>query len=162
MCPVNGCTSTIESEDDLDTHIAANLHEILPLNPRTTNDIARYHLIDTIRSTNIESHQDTNRIRKEQNSSSLNMSDFIYHQDFTSVGWTLRTRKHTNRMSEKVKQFIENVWVESQITRSKITPELVQQQMHSLRNNGNDKKLFQPSNSTSMRQFINLNIDIEN
>ena len=36
------------------------------------------------------------------------------------------------------------MWVKSQKTRSKLTPELVQQQMHSQRDNTNHRKLFQP------------------
>ncbi|CAF2071961.1 unnamed protein product [Rotaria magnacalcarata] len=64
MCPVNGCTSTFEFNEDLDSHIAANLHKIPPPDPRTSNDIARLHLIDTVRSTNLQSHHDTKKIKQ--------------------------------------------------------------------------------------------------
>ena len=153
MCPVNGCTSTFEFSEDLDVHIAANLHKVLPPNPRTANDIARYHLIDTVRSTNVQSHQDMNGIRKRQSTPSIDMSNSVYYHHFTSPGWGLRTRKHTNPMSEKAKTFIEDMWVESQKKRSKITPELVQQQMRSQRDGSNGKKLFQPHEYATINQI---------
>ena len=56
-------------------------------------------------------------------------------------------------MSEKTKKFIEDMWVESQKTRSKLTPELVQQQMRSQRDNADDKKLFQPHEYTTTNQI---------
>ena len=77
MCPVNGYTSTFEFSEDLDVHIAANLHKVLPPNPRTANDIARYHLIDTVRSANVQYHQDMNGARKRQSTSSIDMSNSI-------------------------------------------------------------------------------------
>ena len=48
MYPVNGCTSIFEFSEDFDVHIAANLHNVLPPNPRTANNIVRYNLIDTV------------------------------------------------------------------------------------------------------------------
>ena len=129
MCPVNECTSTFESSEDLDVHIAGNLHKISPPNPRTANDIALYHLVDTVRSTNVQSHKDSNTIRKKQSTSRIDMSNSVDYYHFTTLGWALRTRKHTNPMSEKTKKLIEDMWVESQKTRSKLTPESVQQQM---------------------------------
>ena len=127
MCPVNECTSTFKYSEDLDIHIAGNLHKIPPPNPRTANDIARYHLIDTVRPTNVQFHKDTNTIRKKQSTSSIDMSNYLYYHHFTTLEWALQTRKHTNPMSEKTKKFIEDMWVESQKIRSKLTPELVQQ-----------------------------------
>ena len=144
MCPVNGCTSSFEFSEDFDVHIAANLHKVLPPNPRTTNDVVQYHLIDTVRSRNVQSHQDINEIRKRQSTSSIDMSNSVYYHHFTSAGWGIRTQKHTNPMSKKTKTFIEDMWVESQKKRSKITPERLQQQMRSQPDGSNDKKIFQP------------------
>ena len=56
-------------------------------------------------------------------------------------------------MSETTKNFIEDVWVESQKTRSKLTHELVQQQIRSQRDNANDKKLFQPHEYATTNQL---------
>ena len=153
MCPVKQCTSTFESSEDLDVHIAGNLHKISPPNPRTANYIARHHLIDTVRSTNVQSHQDMNTIRKKLTKSSSEMSNSVYHHYFTTLGWALRTRKHTNPMNEKTKAFIEYMWIQSQKTRSKLTPELVQQKMRSQRDNANDKKLFQPQEYATINQI---------
>ena len=153
MCPVKECTNTFESSEDLDVHIAGNLHKIPPSNPRTANDIARYHLIDTVRSTNVQSHQNMNVIRKKQTRSSIDMSNSVYYHHFTTLGWALRTRKHTNPMNEKTKTFIEDMWVEPQKIRSKLTPELMQQKICSQRDNANDKKLFQPQEYATINQI---------
>ena len=153
MCPVKESTSTFESSEDLDVHIAGNLHKISPPNPRTANDIARYHLIDTVRSTNVQSHQDMNTIRKKQTRSSIDMSNSVYYHHFTTLGWALRTHKHTNPMNVKTKTFIEDMWVESQKTRPKLTPELMQQKIHSQRDNAKDKKLFQPQEYATTNQI---------
>ena len=56
-------------------------------------------------------------------------------------------------MSEKAKTFIEDMWVESQKKCSKITPELVQQQMRSQRDGSNGKKLFQPHEYATINQI---------
>ena len=48
MRSVNGHKSTFEPNEDFDKHIAANLHKILPTNPKTTKDTTRYHLLETI------------------------------------------------------------------------------------------------------------------
>ena len=45
------------------------------------------------------------------------------------------------------------MWVNSQKNRSKLTPELVQQQMRSQRDSNNDKKLFQPHEYATINQI---------
>ena len=112
-CPVNECTSTFESSEDLNVHIAGNLHKIAPPNLRTVNDIARYLLIDTVRSTNVQYHQDMNAIPKKNSTSIIDMCNFVYYHYFTTLGWALQTHKNTNPTNENSKQFIEDVWVES-------------------------------------------------
>ena len=64
MCPVNGCTTTFEYEENFDTHIAANLHKIPSEDPRTSNDIARPHLIETVPSTNFKPLHDEKKNQK--------------------------------------------------------------------------------------------------
>ena len=99
ICPVNEYTSTFESSEDLDVHITGNLHKSPPRNPKTANNIARYHLLDTVRSTNIQSHQEVNTI----STSSIDISNSVYYHHFTTLGWTLRTRKHINPQSQNTK-----------------------------------------------------------
>ncbi|CAF2101077.1 unnamed protein product [Rotaria magnacalcarata] len=111
MCPVNGCTSTFESAEDLDSHIAANLRKIPPLDPRTSNDIARPPLIDTVRSTNLQSHHD---IKTNRTSSTDTLSQSVHYRNFSSLRWALRTRKHINTMNDKTKKFIQDMWLHSQ------------------------------------------------
>ena len=89
MCPMNEHTSTSESSKDLDVHIAGNLHKIPLTNPRKANDIARYHFIGTVRSTNVQSHQNMNPIRKKQSTLSIATSNSVYYQYFTTFGLTL-------------------------------------------------------------------------
>ena len=95
MRPVNGCTTTFESEEKLDVHIAANIQKIPPEKQRTSNDIARLHLLETVRSPNLKSFHDVKRIKRGQTSSA----------NFSSIGWALRTRKHNNNMSDKTIKF---------------------------------------------------------
>ena len=66
MCPVNRCTTTFESEESLDVHIAANLHKIPPEDPRTSNDVARLHLIETVRSANFKSLHAVKKIKRSE------------------------------------------------------------------------------------------------
>ena len=101
MCPVSGCTSTFEASTVLDSHIAANQHQIPPSVPRTFNDIARLHLIETLQSTNIQSQQDTARTRLTHNTTSNAVFESTHYQHFSTPGWALRTCKHTTTMSEK-------------------------------------------------------------
>ncbi|CAM4983754.1 unnamed protein product, partial [Rotaria socialis] len=78
IMPKNGCTSTFESSADFDAHISANLHKAPPSNPRTSNGIARLHLIEAVRSINTQIHRN-----KEKNvwASALGHSAQIVVQD---------------------------------------------------------------------------------
>ena len=62
ICPVRACTDTFESNTELDAHIAANLHNVQQNTRRTTNGIARLHLIELNRKINIDSQQQTTRL----------------------------------------------------------------------------------------------------
>ncbi|CAF4225837.1 unnamed protein product [Rotaria magnacalcarata] len=55
LCPVSDCTASFESNADLESHIAANLHNVPDKQRRTANDIARLHLTELIRTTAIDS-----------------------------------------------------------------------------------------------------------
>lgn len=153
MCPVNGCTSTFECSADLDSHIAANLHKIPVPKPRTSNDIARLHLIETVRSINIQSQQDTGTIKTTQDASGVDMSTSLHYEYFASPGWALRNRKHNNPLSESIKRFIENMWLDSLNTRTKLTPEQVQQQIRTKKDDSTGKKLFQPNQYATINQI---------
>lgn len=152
MCPVHGCTSTFESNEELDVHIAANLHKVTPPIPRTANDIARYHLVDTVRSINVQYQYDTDAVHQKHATSNFDTTNSVHYHYFTSLGWSLRTRKHNNPICEKTKKFIEDKWVDSQKTLSKLTPEAIQQQIRSQRDN-NNKKLFEPHEYATINQI---------
>ena len=51
FCPVPVCTTTCKSNIELNTHIAAGLHTLADDETRTTNDIARIHLMEILQST---------------------------------------------------------------------------------------------------------------
>jgi hypothetical protein len=76
-----------------------------------------------------------------------------HYQHFSTPGWALRTRKHTITMSEKTKTFIDELWTNSQKTRSKVTPEQVLQQTRNQRDNNSGNKLFQPSEYPTINQI---------
>ena len=152
MCPVNGCTTTFESEESLDVYIAANLQKIPPEDPRTSNDIARLHLIETVRSAYFKSLHAVKRIKRDRSSSSNVTNGSEHYQYFSSVGWVLRTRKHNN-MRDKTKNFIKDMWLHSQNTGSKLTLEQVHQQMHTQRDNSSGHKIFQPHDYATVNQI---------
>jgi hypothetical protein len=81
------------------------------------------------------------------------MSASAHYEHFSSPGWALRTRKHNTSMSEKTKTFIEDMWLNSQKSGSKLTPEQVQQQIRSQRDNSNGTKLFQPHEYATKNQI---------
>ncbi|CAF3931085.1 unnamed protein product, partial [Rotaria sp. Silwood1] len=61
ICPVAGCQSAFESADDLDVHIAANIHTIIAEEHRTSNDVARLHLVESVRSASTTARYQTTK-----------------------------------------------------------------------------------------------------
>ena len=86
MCLVNGCTTTFESEESLDAHIAANLHNIPPKDPRASKGIARLDLIESVRSANFKSLHDVKRIKRDRSLSTNVAYGSEHYQYFSSVG----------------------------------------------------------------------------
>ncbi|CAF4058673.1 unnamed protein product [Rotaria magnacalcarata] len=109
FCPVTGCTATFESNIELSVHISANLHVIVDDVPRTTNDIARIHLTEIRRSTSTRSRSEAEAILQHQNATIHDVSGSFHHRFFSVCGWALRTRKLGKPMSDKVKNFIEQI-----------------------------------------------------
>ncbi|CAF4327169.1 unnamed protein product, partial [Rotaria magnacalcarata] len=109
FCPVTGCTATFESNIELRAHIAANLHVIVDDVPRTTNDIARIHLTEILRSTSTRSRSEAEAILQHQNTTMHDVSGSFHYRFFSVCGWALRTRKLGKPMSDKVKNFIEQI-----------------------------------------------------
>ncbi|CAF1130611.1 unnamed protein product [Rotaria magnacalcarata] len=109
FCPVTGCTATFESNIELRAHIAANLHVIVDDVPRTTNDIARIHLTEILRSTSTRSRSEAEAILQHQNATMHDISGSFHYRFFSVCGWALRTRKLGKPMSDKVKNFIEQI-----------------------------------------------------
>ena len=151
MCPVHDCANTFESNEGLDVHTAANLHKVTPPIPRRANDIARYHLVDTVRSINVQYQHDIDAVHQKHATSNLDTTNSVHYHYFASLGWSLRTRTHKNPMCEKTKKFVEDIWVDSQKTQSKLTSEAVQQQIRSRDNN--NKKLFEPHQYVTINQI---------
>ncbi|CAF2116394.1 unnamed protein product [Rotaria magnacalcarata] len=109
FCPVTGCTATFESNIELSAHISANLHVIVDNVPRITNDIARIHLTEILRSTSTRSRSEAEAILQHQNATIHDVSGSFHHRFFSVCGWALRTRKLGKPMSDKVKNFIEQI-----------------------------------------------------
>ncbi|CAM4817617.1 unnamed protein product [Rotaria magnacalcarata] len=135
FCPVTGCTATFESNIELRAHIAANLHVIVDDVPRTTNDIARIHLTEILRSTSTRSRSEAEAILQHQNATMHDVSGSFHYRFFSVCGWALRTRKLGKQMSDKVKNFIEQIWLDLMKTNSRIIAENIQLQIRT-------KKLF--------------------
>ena len=160
LCPVNGCTATFELRIELDAHIAANLHTIPNEVPRTANDIARVHLREILRSTLTRSRKETDAIREYRDSTTDDISISFHKQFFSTCGWALRKRKLGKAMSKKVKSFIEQAWLDSIRTNSRIIPENIQQQIRTKRDQ-NGQKFFHideyPTKNQIKYQFRKLN-----
>ena len=152
MCPVGGCTTTFESNTELESHIAANLHNVPQNQPRTANDIARLHLTELIRTTSIDAQEQARLIFHSQDMSHVDLTNSTHYEKFSSVGWSLRTRKHTNPMSDKVKNFIESLWLDSKQSRSRLTAQQMQQQIRTKRDQ-NGEKLFQTHEYPTLSQI---------
>ena len=75
ICPVSGCQSTFESMEDLDAYIAANIHSAIEDDHRSSNDIARIQLIESVRSatTSIQ-HQIVKAFQQQDVHTDLNRS----------------------------------------------------------------------------------------
>jgi hypothetical protein len=152
LCSVSGCTAAFESSIELDAHIAANQHHIPRETPRTANDIARLHLNEVLRSTSVQSSRETRTILQQQTNSSNDLSQSAHYKSFSSSGWALRVRKLSNPMGEPVKNFIEQMWLDSLKTSSRITAEKVQEQIRTKRDN-NGTKLFQTHEYPTVNQI---------
>ena len=72
--------------EERELHIAANLHNIQQNTRRTTNDIVRGHLTEIIRTTNIDTQEQTKVTIQSQNVSHADFSKSAYYKSFTSVG----------------------------------------------------------------------------
>jgi hypothetical protein len=149
---VSGCTATFESNTELELHIATNLHQVQQNQPRTANDIARLHLTELIRTTSIDTQEQARSIFHSQETSYVDLTTSGHYERFSSVGWALRTRKHTNPMSDNVKNFIEKLWLDSQQSRSRLTVQQMQQQIRTKRD-PNGEKLFQTHEYPTLNQI---------
>ena len=150
LCPVNGCSSTFESDADLHEHIASNSHTIPEQVPRTANDVARMHLTEMVRSTRSCTKAKAAQ-QQQQHNSSYDLSTSFHNEFFANCGWALRTRK-LSKPSEKVKVFLKEIWLESIKSNSRIIPEDIQQQIRAKRDKAG-KKYFQTNEYPSKNQI---------
>ena len=94
---------------------------------RIANDIARLHLTELIRTAHTNAQQPATSIFHSQYMSQVDLTKSAHYEHFSSVGWGLRTSKHTNPMTDNVKNFIEKLWLDSQESHSKLTAQQIQQ-----------------------------------
>ena len=151
LCPVTDCMASFGSYSDLNPHIVANLHNIPDKQRLTVNDVARMHLTEVIRTTNIDSQQRAISIFNSQDISHVDLTKSTHYERFSSARWGLRTRKHTSPMNENVKNFFEKLWLDSQKSYSKLTRQQIQQQIRTKRD-GNEEKLFQTNEYPMLSQ----------
>jgi len=128
-CPVSGCTVTFESSTKLESHIAADVHDIQQTERRTTNDVARIHLTEIIRTTTISVQEQTQTMLQGQTVPHVDLTQSAWYQSFSSAGRALHILKHTNPMYNNVKNFIDKVRLDFQEAGSKLTAQQMQQQI---------------------------------
>ena len=119
---------------------------------RTSNDIARLHLTELIRTTHIDAQQPATSIFHSQDMSEIDLTKSAHYENFSSVGWGLRTRKHTKSTTDNVKNFIEKLWLDSQESHSKLTVQQIQQQIRTKRDQ-NGEKVFQTHEYPTLSQI---------
>ena len=98
------------------------------------------------------SRKETDAIREYQDSTTDDISVSFHKQLFSTCGWALRTRKLRKAMSKKVKNFIQQVWLDSTKTNSRIIPENIQQQIRTKRDQ-NAQKFFQIDEYSTKNQI---------
>ena len=100
ICPVSGCQSTFESMEDLDTHIAANIHSTIENDHRSSNDIARIQLIESVSSATTSIHHQTAKVFQQQDvHTDLNRSP--NYKCFSNPRWALRQRNTVKQWFKK-------------------------------------------------------------
>ena len=152
LCPVSGCTATFESNVDLESHIAANLHNVQQNPHQTANDIARLHLTELIRTTSVETQEQVRSIFHSQDKPFTDITKSTRYEKFSSVGWALRTRKRNNPVTDNVKDYMKKLWLASQQSHSRLTAEQIQQQIRTKRGE-NGQKLFQTHEYPTLSQI---------
>lgn len=99
--------------EDLNVHVLSNQHQIYidQNNKRSSNDAARIHLVESLKTANITNTSETTSIFQQQQSYSQSSTTFQFSASrfvnyFNFQGWALRVRKPGHRISEDVKEFI--------------------------------------------------------
>ena len=151
ICPIAGCQSSFESTEELDAHIASNIHSIVEDDHRSSNDIARIHLIEAVRATTISTQHQTAKVFQQQLDENTSLDRSPNYKYFSHAGWALRQRKHTNPLTKKIRDFIETKWLESQEHKSKLSPETIHHEIRTLRTN-TGSKIFQPEEYPTLNQ----------
>lgn len=82
---------TFETNEELGAHIAADLHVVPEEVPRTTNDIARIHFTELLRSTSLQSNIEIQTILRDQNADRYDISSSFHYQFVSNRGWARRT-----------------------------------------------------------------------
>ena len=143
---------TFGTNKELDTHIAADLHIIPEDVPKTINDIAKIHLTELLLSTSLQSNTEAQAILQHQSADGYDISASFYYKFVTHYGCALRTRKIGKPMSDKVKDFIEQLWLDSIRNDTRITSENIQQQIRTNRDS-NGSKTFQTTDYPTKNQI---------
>ena len=119
---------------------------------RTSNDIGRLHLTQLIRTTHIDAQQPATSIFHSQDMSQVDLTKSAHYENFSSVGWGQRTLKHTNPMTDNVKNFIEKLWLDSQESHLELTAQQIQQHIRTKRDQ-NGEKVFQTHKYPTLSQI---------
>ena len=143
---------TFETNKEFDTHIAANLHIVPEDVPRTINDTAKIHLTELLRSTSLQSNTEAQAILQHQSADAYDISASFYYKFVSHYGWAVRTRKLGKPMNDKVKDFIQQLWLDSIRNDTRITPENIQQQIRTQRDS-NGSKIFQTTDYPTKNQI---------
>ncbi|CAF4091398.1 unnamed protein product [Rotaria sp. Silwood1] len=77
ICPIPGCQSSFETAEELDVHIAANIHTIAEMERRSSNDVARIQLIEAVRSTTTFMRRQDVKFLDDQENQTINFNGSV-------------------------------------------------------------------------------------
>ena len=92
-------------------------------------------LVESVRSASTTARYQTTKLYEHQGSQQINLTQSSNYKYFTGAGWALRKRRHSNPMIKKAKDYIEKRWLESQENKSKVSVQIIQSEIRTIRSN---------------------------
>ena len=83
---MSDCIVSFELNSDLESHIAANLHNVPDKQRRTANDVGRMHLMELIWTMSVDSQQQATLVFNGQDMPHVGLTNSGHYEMFSSAG----------------------------------------------------------------------------